>query len=294
MTVASSTSPINHTSDAGFRAWGSEFAAKLAAVGMVQTADTGQINWTTVTRPGGGTMAGYEIWRFANSFIYIKFQYGTGASANQPEIQSQAGSGSNGSGTLTGQTDTNAGCTAQLNPDSTVTNYTSRWCHIDSAAGAAFSVSWKEISCSSGTANMGFLVYGQTMSPVGLLTTGFQRVRMALTPNVSVRMQSVRFIATAATFNDVCSVIVPGDPQTSSTASTGAQQAYWIPMNVPDVIPFSWACTVLIGEAARGSTLSVAMVSAANHTYISPGQILSGANYGPYSPNFYTCAMIYE
>jgi hypothetical protein len=289
MTTASSSSVINHTSDAGFRAWGSEFAAKLSAVGMVQTGDTGQINWVTVTRPGSNTSAGYEIWRFAGSFLYIRFDYGTGPSAAIPAILTQAGSGSNGSGTLTGQTDTQADCTAQLGPDSTSTSYTSRWCHISSGADAALSVSWKEVSVSSGAGNMGFLVYGKTVD-----SAGFQRVRMTAAINTTLSMQSVRLSATAATFKDVCSVLVPGDPQTVSTASTGNQQAYQIPMNVPDVVPFQWGCTVLLSELARGSTVSVAMQDASTHTYISPGEIRSGANFGTYSPGFYTCAMIYE
>lgn len=101
--------PVNST-DAQFRDWGSNISAMLAAVGLVQTADTGQINWATVTRPlAVNTFQGYEIWRFNDALqatvpVYFKIEYGSGnASAAVPGIRMQVGSSSNGSGTLGGQ-----------------------------------------------------------------------------------------------------------------------------------------------------------------------------------------------
>lgn len=102
--------PSNWTnsSDANFRAWGSYISARLAAVGLVQTADTGQIDWNSVTAPSGiNTFQGYEIWRFndalqASAPVYIKIEYGEGGATDNPSIKLTFGSGSNGSGTLTG------------------------------------------------------------------------------------------------------------------------------------------------------------------------------------------------
>src|SRR5687768_16139164 len=107
MTTESWSTRVRHDSDATFREWGAEFAVKLALVGLVQTADTGQINWVTVARPGTNTDAGYEIWRFNDSLqgsapVYIRFDYGTHAGATQPRIRATVGTGSNGSGTITG------------------------------------------------------------------------------------------------------------------------------------------------------------------------------------------------
>lgn len=48
--VTASLAPDN-SSAAGFRAWWSWISAQLAAFGWVQSADTGQINWTTVGNP---------------------------------------------------------------------------------------------------------------------------------------------------------------------------------------------------------------------------------------------------
>lgn len=101
------------SSDADFRAFGSGLSTLLAAMGLVQTADTGQINWTTVTRPGvQNTAAGYEIWRFndtlqATAPVYLKLEWGIGP-GNGGYLQAMSmwvtiGTGSNGTGSLTGQ-----------------------------------------------------------------------------------------------------------------------------------------------------------------------------------------------
>lgn len=92
--------------DAAFRAWGSIVSAALATAGWVQTADTGQINWTTVTRAANNTAAGYEIWRLNDSLqstapIYLKVEYGTAAGATLPGMWTTAGTGSDGAGALT-------------------------------------------------------------------------------------------------------------------------------------------------------------------------------------------------
>lgn len=118
MTTASFSNVFDSTTDAGFRSWGSAISAALQAVGLVQTTDTGQINWTTVTSPTGTSaaserIAGYEVYKFNDSLqatkpIYIKIEYGTYFNANntpaggEPTIYMTMGTGSNGAGTLAG------------------------------------------------------------------------------------------------------------------------------------------------------------------------------------------------
>ena len=68
-------------SNANFRAWGSAISAALAAMGWTQTADTGQVNWSTVTVPAAGAYV-YEIWQPADAFqtgptqYFLKLEYG--------------------------------------------------------------------------------------------------------------------------------------------------------------------------------------------------------------------------
>lgn len=109
MSLAATTTLVNTvTTDAAFRTWGSAYNAKWAAMGLVQTSDTGQINWTTVTAALAiNTIQGYEVWRFNDALqstapVFIKMSYGSGASVNNGSITFQVGSGSNGTGGLTG------------------------------------------------------------------------------------------------------------------------------------------------------------------------------------------------
>lgn len=107
MTNTTWSAAPNFASDAAFRTWGGQFNTALAAVGMVQSADTGQINWTTVTRASTNTDAGYEIWHFndalqSTSPIFFKLYYGTAGTAGYPRLRLEVGTASNGSGTIAG------------------------------------------------------------------------------------------------------------------------------------------------------------------------------------------------
>lgn len=301
MTTSAYSSVLDHTSDAAFRAWGSELSTNIAATGMVQTADTGQINWVTALRPGVNTAGGYEIWRFSDSTIFLKIEYGTSTGANFPQMWSTVGTGSSGTGTLTGQLSTRSIFTTQLSPASTVVAYQSRVCHNTVSAGTvscAFSLSWKEQFNTN--QNGGLLVVGKTVDGTGFPTNVGYGVLRALPSTGQVSFQSVRSVAGApATYSDLISnFMVPGDIGASnSLTSGGVQQAYQIPMNVPDVLVFNWAAIVLQTEAARGSTLSVAMVGLTTsvNIYVSVGQISTGTFGGnAYVSTRYTIAMIYQ
>lgn len=85
----------------------------LAAVGLVQTADTGQINISTIPTTGTQDFSlGYEIWRFNDALqstapVFIKVEYGTRANVGggawvAPALFLSTGQGTNGAGGLTG------------------------------------------------------------------------------------------------------------------------------------------------------------------------------------------------
>lgn len=98
---------FQNTTDAAFRAWCQFISDSLAAAGWVQTADTGQINLTTVLAPTAASQnRGYQIWRMADALqatapVYKKIEYATSVAGNVPGVQVSFGTGSNGSGTLT-------------------------------------------------------------------------------------------------------------------------------------------------------------------------------------------------
>lgn len=128
MATATFTSAPTNTTDAQFRDWGSKFSAALAAVGMVQTADTGQINWSTVLAPTAVSLKmGYEIWRFNDSLqathpLFLRFDYGSNSSAKEhPAIYFAIGKGSTGAGVLTGAYTNMASAVSQTFTTSTTT-----------------------------------------------------------------------------------------------------------------------------------------------------------------------------
>lgn len=99
--------PDNSDNDA-FRAWGSQISADLTSMGIPKTTDSGQINWATVTTPGGnGAVGGYEIRRFSDPLqssapVFFKIEYGGGNTTGSPGLFITVGTASDGSGNIAG------------------------------------------------------------------------------------------------------------------------------------------------------------------------------------------------
>lgn len=109
MTTANVSIMPDSNTAANFRAGGSAFAAQLAAMGLVQTADTGQIDWLTVGAPSfSDQLMGYEIWRFNDALqstvpVYVRIEYRCGNSTTTKwVIWIKVGFGTDGAGNLTG------------------------------------------------------------------------------------------------------------------------------------------------------------------------------------------------
>jgi hypothetical protein len=91
-----------------FQTWGSWISDAIGNTGLVQTADTGQIDWSTVACPSApSTMQGYEIWRFNDALqsvspVFLRIDYGSGSVNTVPAFRWTLGSGSTGNGTLSG------------------------------------------------------------------------------------------------------------------------------------------------------------------------------------------------
>lgn len=106
MTTFVSTGPANVTTNAHIQALATVVAQAFTAIGLIKTADTGQMNTTTITYPGTAyTSAGYEIRRFddplqASYPIYIRWEPYRSASSGTPAIRFRFGSGTDGAGNL--------------------------------------------------------------------------------------------------------------------------------------------------------------------------------------------------
>lgn len=96
--------------DGDFRLWGSLISARMAQVGWVQTADTGQVDWATATKPAtGNVFPHYEMWRFADALqatapVFIKVEYGSIGGSSRPALRYTVGTATNGAGAFVGIT----------------------------------------------------------------------------------------------------------------------------------------------------------------------------------------------
>jgi hypothetical protein len=280
MTTASWSTVLDQTSDAAFRTWGLELNTKFAAVGMVQTADTGQINWTTVTRAAVvNTAAGYEIWKLSSGNLYFKIEYGTGNT--QPTIPSlwiTTGTGSNGSGTLTGQlsTRTQVGKTSTA-ITSTSTNYQSYLC----ATANYFGLSWKIGSANIVGSPRAFMAVAQTVDATGAATSvGY----FQLVSTTASGIPTYQNVATTAGVTGAAIVInnfmlVPGIGSTPANSLDGAgnNQAFLWWFNLFGTAPMSPLLHlggVLTSDLTLGNTATMTLVGSTSHTYISAGSTI--------------------
>lgn len=125
--------------DAEFRLRVTEYAALLAACGLVQTADTGQIDVATVIKPAAGVIAGFQVWRFNDQLqathpIFIKVEYGTSTSSSQwMAVYFAVGIQTDGAGNFIGAYARTGGAAA----GSAALNTSSYACHVEGFFGIA-------------------------------------------------------------------------------------------------------------------------------------------------------------
>lgn len=272
MTTAAWATVLDQSSDAGFRNWGSEFSGKAAACGMVQTADTGQINWTTITRGATiNTAVGYEIWRLSSSNLYFKVEYGTGSvTLTSPSMWMTIGTGSNGSGTLTGQLSTRTQLGFISAPTSTVTNYQSYMCATANYWGFA----WKNGSAVTINKSRIIFVACQTVDSTGAATSVGYAWFNANASN-SCTGQSVATAAgvTAAVTSGVNFFFIPqvGSAPPNSLDGSGNNQAFLWWHNVfgsSPMQPLLHTATVLASDLGVGASASMTLIGSTPHTYL--------------------------
>jgi hypothetical protein len=293
MTTASTNTTIANTSNATFQAWVSEVLTNLVTnCGMTQTADTGQINPATVALPGAGaTSAGYAILAFNDTLqstapIYLKLEFGTGATTVAPGLWITIGTGSNGSGTLTGTVGTRVYTGANGAPQSTGTNYTSRYCY-----NASLGIAWMVLKIGSqsvGSPNSssgGFVVFRSVNSSgaptASSATLWSQSVGTTISPDPPYSQAILYGPATVAgpTTNLTNSVAYVPFSVTSTLVGTNGQvfpcfQNAGI-STAPGLGVTSQAAFCLLSEVAVNATVSMTILGSTPVTYISVGSAFS-------------------
>jgi hypothetical protein len=86
-----------------FKAWAQPISTAFSTFGWLQSADTGQVNWSSIAAvPGSGAYV-YEVWQpndgLANFFLKVEYGNFSGAT-NCPSLRITVGTSTNGAGTI--------------------------------------------------------------------------------------------------------------------------------------------------------------------------------------------------
>jgi hypothetical protein len=289
VTVRSWAFPIDQTTDAGFRALGADISAKFAEVGLVKASDTGQIDWTTTLRPTSGGYAGYEIWRYPDSSIFIKIEYGSASGfSNLPAWRVAISNSTNGAGTLTGTVSDVMTITSAGSANGTVrTSYLSFsngclglvWGVTNESSYMFFAVT-RPVDSNGSPLNIGAILYGRTNASTPFAT----------------RAQALNF-STATTFTQMTNAdfcMVPGGITSSLVGGFSQAFVHW--MAIPKVYPVISPVTVVSSEIGQGITFQTTMVGTTPRTYIALGNETVGrsAMAGVAAATTYKLAMLWE
>ena len=303
------SSPLDNSSNTGFRAWGSELSNNFSAVGLVNhTADTGQINWATANVPASsGVYAGYEIWKFNDSLqstspIYMKVEYGTyGYSATSPSLRISVSNGWANNGNLLTSTVNTAPymLSSSAPPSSTTQSYISYMTYNN----GFFGLSWKSNYYSASTGNW-FLICRtsdqttQAYTAIGaaIYSAKYDYYSSYNTPIYSWMTYSPS--ASNAVFSTIQSwsgCLVPGAPPSTSTPYNISNKTFphWIaaPTALSQLIGM---CAVNANEMPAGTTFTTTLFGSTPRTYLVLPKIGSSGFSEASSNANYTIAMLWE
>lgn len=284
----------DHSSDATFRSWGSAFSAALIAAGiastcLTQTADTGQINWTTVVRPGISTVAGYEMYRLTDTLdgttpLFIKIEYGTGSAATIPQMWITIGTATNGAGTITANASTRTIWTRQTTIISTSTPYPT---YISSNNGS-LTIAFK-LGSGLTSSGFGYLGVGRPCNLDASLRS--DAIIWSGSQNSAPGLELVR-VSDGTKFggaSDRNFCLVPQAIVSSAIAATF--QVFQHIVAYPAVYGINWQGTIINTEIGLNTSDTATLYGASAHTYVSLGATVPNfaVATGAYSP-----FMLYE
>lgn len=308
MTVATYSTAWGHTNTTNFRAWGSALSAGIQGCGLSQTADTGQINWTTVTYTATANYSsGYEIYQFTDTLqatypIFIKIEYGTGAqtgtTTGEPAIWITVGEGSNGSGTLTGTLSNRtqivgAGTANQI--ESNTLPYPTYICFNGSYLGIVHKAGGLGWPGNGYVNNGGIFMIGRGTNTSGAYVGGEIVFICSVINNNNNPQATIQCINTVAgtlytntTGTFTCAWFTP-----SSTTVNGLNfQLYpcWSIFN--QVEPINWLLYGLNAEIGAYTTVTATPFGSTQHTYLMTGQ--SSYGWGVNASTAYSILMLWE
>lgn len=263
MTTHTSSGNFTLSTTAELRAALNRFDAALVAIGMVRTADTGQIDYSTVVAPAISTTIGYCMYRTNDGFrdIYMKFTWSMGNALSRAGIAWSIGFFTDGAGTISPIL-ASGGDTANTTSDSTASSV--RACGI---AGCQ----WLEFHPNNsqyGTPFAFFAIMRHCDASGAPLNTGFTFYHAGKSVQGTKAAASYTYDgAGTATLvsNSFVNCMIPGALQ---GALPSGDIQLWKHYNLlPEMLPNPFVLTRDSGAVAEGLTKSLT-VSGAARTYI--------------------------
>ena len=271
MTTSVTTTVIDQSSDAGFRAWIAEFISMLTTAGLVQTSDTGQINTTTVTRPATNTSAGYAIFQMNDSQqsaapILIRFNFGSGSAITTPLITCQVGTATNGAGTLSGGDSATTYTICNVPPGNTTTACNSYACAVD----GCFWISWKNNgSGTTGGLPMAMFFLARYTDSTGAPTSGGYSTLFSSNTTSLSQGRSFNFsTSTAFAASTLASMGAQSAWARTTSLVSGVPQVYQMNYITPRVLPHNFAGCVLSAEVGLGVQYQATMTGSTTRNYL--------------------------
>lgn len=271
---------------AGVRAFGSSISNAIQATGLTKTANTGQVDWTTVT---AATTLGSEIYQFNDTLqstapVFLKVTYtmavdGTSSPA-WPYISTiQLGRATNGDTTFTSGVTVSLNFNATLGNTNTGTgNWTWRFCY-NAAMGFFGLMQWDDPSITTTTGPRNSMFFSRVCDDTGNPTASgvfMQAIGAAVTSTNGSNQLLSYDTDTQTTYSNGA---VPGI-NTASTLITGTtaqflRQTVACPTvrTVPQVLYYAAA------DIPRGTTVTLSPYGS-SHTYVTAGVLSTTSTNG--------------
>lgn len=272
MTTATSSFVFRNSTSAQLRVWTAAVTSLLAASGLVQTSDTGQINTATVNwTNSAGVLHGYQIWRFndtlqATAPIFLRFEYRSSASlATAPKVTLFAGPATDGAGNLTGVVSPELiGSQATVLPPATaISSYA---CHTDGTLALCLG----RLYIPGGVTGNSILslIIDRVRDATGTALTAGYAAEVGAPETVSTFSAHVNPTASSTLANGVPS-LVPDMAAVTAAAGVDVQLFRHYAMT-PAVRPLLGALTYINGDITALTPVSVTVLGTA-HTYLPVG-----------------------
>jgi len=269
MATATGNYVHDNSSLANFKNWAMPISQALAAFGWIQTADSGQVNWSSIASVPNNAYV-YEVWKAndaqaATLPIFLRLEYGYHATTVR--IRATVGTGSDGAGNITGVV-TNAPW--QLTYTESNNGATIYPCYFSGDAGEFRMYLWQTQSAWTGT----IFIIERAKDSLGSKTAEYFTALNMMSGGYCQYKQQTVFSATllapllwtSGNTNALPAAVTTGISTGTWNGKTSAFPCFPVYGQVGN--PFLGLVVVHLGDTADGALVTVASMYGATHSYV--------------------------